>query len=90
MSKKDKNNISDSIEEELEENKELNEDSSVNINDTPSQEKVKKIKYIATKTKKVYCNKYFDLVEGQEISKELPESFYKSLININLIKKIEE
>jgi len=49
-----------------------------------SKQEVKK--YVALKTTKILCNKEFKLIEGKEISDEIPEAFIESLINSNLIK----
>lgn len=45
-------------------------------------------KRVAIKTQKVYCDKIFELVEGQELPKDFPESFIKSLITNKTIKEV--
>ena len=53
---------------------------------TVLSESIEVKKYVALKTTKVLCNKEFQLIEGEEIPKELNEAFIDSLINSNLIK----
>lgn len=47
-----------------------------------------KKKYIALETVKITCNKDFDLVKGEEISKDIHKAFIESLINSKLIKEV--
>lgn len=45
-------------------------------------------KYISLVTAKVHCNKLFDLVEGEQIPKEISKPFIDSLITNKTIKEV--
>lgn len=51
-------------------------------------EKLKAKKYIAIATGKVHCNKIFDLIEGEEIPKDLTKPFIQSLLTNKTIKEV--
>lgn len=73
--------------------KEENIDAVVTVEETPAiEESIRKpnkvVGFVALQTTKVYCNKSFDLIEGQKIPKDLPKEFITSLINSKIIKEV--
>lgn len=56
---------------------------------TDSANEISFEKYVALTTIKVTCNGIFELVEGQEIPKEISKPFIESLVSTNLIKLIK-
>lgn len=52
------------------------------------EKKINSKKYIALSTCKVHCNKLFDLIEGEEIPKDLAQPFIQSLITNKTIKEV--
>lgn len=46
-------------------------------------------KYVALKTIKITANRVFNLIEGEEIPKEIDKNFIQSLISSKLIKLIK-
>jgi hypothetical protein len=46
-------------------------------------------KYIALISTKVFCNKIYELVEGEEIPKDFPKPFIESLITNKTIKEVQ-
>lgn len=52
------------------------------------KKKLKAKKYIAIATCRVHCNKLFDLIEGEEIPKDLAKPFIQSLLTNKTIKEV--
>lgn len=61
-----------------------------NISKNSDNSKISLKKYVAIKSTKVTCNGDFELIEGQEIPKEISKPFIDSLLLSNLIKLIKE
>ena len=70
--------------------KEKNKQSGVNPENKSdnSENEISSKKYVALKTIKITADAVFDLVEGQEIPKEINENLIKSLISSKLIKQL--
>ncbi len=61
-----------------------------NVSEKSNETKISSKKYIAVKSIKITCDKEFELIEGEEISKEISKPFIDSLRSSNLIKLIKE
>lgn len=67
----------------------VNDEKTSKVAKNSDENKISFKKYVAIKTIKITANADFDLVEGQEIPKEINEALIKSLVSSNLIKLIK-